>query len=42
MKGCAMAGAGVGLKDDQDQTMEEIPLVGGCSAGGWPRGLLFT
>lgn len=42
MKGCAMAGAGEGLKDDQDQMMEEIPLVGGCSAGGWPQGFLFT
>lgn len=38
MKGCATAGAGVGFKDDQDQMMEKTPLVGGCSAGGCPRG----
>lgn len=41
MKGCAMAGTGVGFKDDQEQMMEETPLVGGCLAGGWPQGLLF-
>lgn len=42
MKGCAVAGAGMGAKDDQDQTMEETPLVGGCSAGEWPQWLLLT
>lgn len=26
MKGCAVAGAGMGFQDDQDQTMEETPL----------------
>lgn len=38
MKSCAMTGAGVGFKDDLVQTMEETPLVGGCSAGGCLRG----
>lgn len=38
VKGCAMAGTGVGFKDGQDQMMEETPLVGGCSAGGCLRG----
>lgn len=26
MKGCAVAGAGMGFQDDQDQTMEETPF----------------
>lgn len=38
-----MAGAGVGFKDDQEQTVEETSLVGGIQlVGGWPQGVLLT
>lgn len=37
-----MARVGTAFQDDQDQAMEEIPLLCGCGDGGWPQWLLVT